>query len=108
MNKPVQLPIGLENFGEIIQTKLDFVDKSLLIKAVLDDISTKVIVITRPRRFGKTLNLSMLQHFFASNAYGLETKNLFDGLKITTCGEEYMRHQGQYPVISISLKDVRD
>lgn len=108
MNKLLRLPIGLENFGEIVSKKLDFVDKSLLIKAVLDDVSTKVIVLTRPRRFGKTLNLSMLQHFFANEAYGLKTKNLFDGLKITACGEEYLRHQGQYPVIFISLKDVRD
>lgn len=73
---------------------------------MLDD-TAKVIVITRPRRFGKTLNLSMLQHFFADQAYGLKTQGLFDHLKIAL-DPELMRHQGRYPVIFISLKDVKD
>ena len=59
----MKLPIGYDNFREILDNKLDFVDKSLFIKDVMDDATTKVSLITRPRRFGKTLNLSMLQHF---------------------------------------------
>lgn len=55
----MQLPIGYDDFGEILDHKLDFVDKSLFIKDVLDDESAKAIVITRPRRFGKTFNLSL-------------------------------------------------
>ena len=64
-----------------------------------------ISLITRPRRFGKTLNMSMIQRFFEkteeSNAY------LFEGLKISNSGEKYLNHQGQYPVISISLKGLK-
>ncbi|MDD6825335.1 MAG: AAA family ATPase, partial [Oscillospiraceae bacterium] len=81
-----------------------FIDKTLLIKDVLDD-GAKISLITRPRRFGKTLNMSMIQRFFEkteeSNAY------LFNGLKISASGEEYLKHQGQYPVISVSLKSLK-
>src|SRR5277367_2738794 len=104
----MQLPIGYDDFAEIIDKKLDFVDKTLFIREVIDEISTKVMVITRPRRFGKTLNLSMLQYFFAAEAYGRQTKGLFDGLKIAALGECYMQHQGKYPVIFLTLKDIRD
>jgi Predicted AAA-ATPase len=103
----MRLPVGYDNFSKIVDEKLDFVDKTLLIRDVLDDVS-EVIVITRPRRFGKTLNLSMLQYFFAAEAYGRKTQGLFDGLKITALGEEYMQHQGKYPVIFITLKDVKN
>src|SRR5215813_11167518 len=104
----MQLPIGYDDFSELIDKKLDFVDKTLFIRDILDEISTKVIVITRPRRFGKTLNLSMLQYFFAAQAYGRTTQGLFDGLKIAALGESYMQHQGKYPVIFLTLKEVRD
>ncbi len=62
----MQLPLGYDNFKMIRDQKLDLVDKSLWIKEILDDKATQVAVITRPRRFGKTLNLSMLHHFFSS------------------------------------------
>jgi Predicted AAA-ATPase/PD-(D/E)XK nuclease superfamily len=104
----VDLPIGYDNFREIIENKLDFVDKSLLIKEILNDKGTKVVVITRPRRFGKTFNLSMLHHFLAADVYGKSTKGLFDNLKITRTGQEYMKHQGKYPVIFLTLKGVKD
>ncbi len=103
----MRLPIGQDNFAELIDGKFDFVDKSLFVRDVLEEVS-KVIVITRPRRFGKTLNLSMLQYFFAAEAYERKTQGLFDGLKITAAGELYMQHQGQYPVIFITLKGVRN
>ncbi len=104
----MQLPIGYDNFGKILEKKLYFVDKSLLIQEIIDNKEAEVIVITRPRRFGKTLNLSMLQYFFSAEAYGCKTQGLFDGLKIAALGEEYMQHQGGYPVIFITLKDVRN
>ena len=106
MNSLLRMPIGIDIFGEIIEKKMDFVDKSLFVKSVLDD-TAKIIIITRPRRFGKTLNLSMLQHFFAQEAYGLKTQGLFNGLKIAK-DTEVMQHQGKYPVIFISLKDLKD
>lgn len=104
----MDLPIGYDNFRDVIDQRLTLVDKSLLIKEFLDDKGTQVALITRPRRFGKTLNLSMLHHFFAAEVYGKPTKDLFTGLKITQQGEHYMQHQGKYPVVALSFKDVKD
>ncbi len=99
--KPI--PVGTEDFKELIDKNFRFVDKTLLIKDLLDQ-NAKVNLITRPRRFGKTLNMSMIQRFFEktekSNAY------LFEELKINNAGEKYLKHQGKYPVITISLKDM--
>jgi hypothetical protein len=105
----MKLPIGYDNFREIIDKKLNFVDKSLFIKEIIDDCETKIAVITRPRRFGKTLNMSMLQHFLAAEVDGRSTKGLFDNLKIANVdqGEYLKKYQGQYPVIFISLKDIK-
>lgn len=98
------VPVGVEDFKELVCKDYYFIDKTLLIKDILDD-GAKISLITRPRRFGKTLNISMIQRFFEkteeSNAY------LFNGLKINTAGEEYLKHQGKYPVISISLKSLK-
>ena len=97
------LPIGVEDFKRLVDNGYYFVDKTLMIKELLENKET-VNLFTRPRRFGKTLNMSMLQRFFEvtekSNAY------LFDGLKIAAY-PEYMAYQGQYPVISISLKSMK-
>ena len=107
----MHLPVGVSNFRELIENKDPnqqgylYVDKTLLIKEVIYDL-TPVIVLTRPRRFGKTLNLSMLRHFFAATIEGQTTKGLFDGLNIANdpvCMEE----QGKYPVIFITLKDAK-
>ena len=103
----LRLPIGYDNFRTIRQQKLHFVDKSEFIVDVLDD-SAQVMVITRPRRFGKTLNLSMLHHFLAAEVNGQSTQYLFDGLKILTASPDYLTHQGHYPVISLTLKDIQD
>ncbi|MCD8188287.1 MAG: AAA family ATPase [Ruminococcus sp.] len=98
------LPIGVEDFKVIIDKGSYYVDKTDMIRELLDSGAT-VNLFTRPRRFGKTLNLSMLQRFFEKtdedNAY------LFDGLNISQAGEKYMHHQGQYPVISLSLKSMK-
>ena len=100
--KPI--PVGTEDFKELVDKEYCFVDKTLLIKNLLDQ-NAKVNLITRPRRFGKTLNMSMIQRFFEktedSNAY------LFDGLKISNAEEKYLQHQGQYPVITLSLKGLK-
>ena len=103
----LRLPIGYDNFGQLIQNQFDFVDKSLFVRDVFDDLG-QVIVITRPRRFGKTLNLSLLQHFLAPKVHRFETQGCFDALKIAQCGEQYMSQQGQHVVVSISLKDVKE
>lgn len=103
----MSLIIGLSDFGEIIKRKLGFIDKSLLIKEILDNDQIQVSVIVRPRRFGKTLNLSMLQHFLSPEVNMLKTEGLFDNLKIAQEGDGYMQHQGKYPVISMSFKNIK-
>jgi hypothetical protein len=103
----LRLPIGYDNFGQIRAEGLTLVDKTLLIKDFLDD-SAQVSLITRPRRFGKSLNLSMLHYFFSAKVRGKNTKGLFDDLKIAEAGEAYMCHQGQYPVIALSFKDIKE
>ncbi len=102
------LPIGYDNFRDLIDQRLTFVDKSLFIKEFLDDRGTQVTLITRPRRFGKSLNFSMLHHFFATEVLGKPTKDLFAGLKIMQQDPSYLQHQGKYPVIALSFKDVKD
>ncbi len=95
------VPIGIENFKEIIDKKYYYVDKTELIKDVIND---KVALYTRPRRFGKTLNMSMLYYFFSNQ----EKNNyyLFDGFKITNY-PDIMKHQNQYPTLFFSLKDMK-
>jgi hypothetical protein len=102
----LRLPIGYDNFAKIIRNNLDIVDKSLFIRDVIDD-TAEVIVITRPRRFGKSLNLSMLQYYFAQNAYGESTEGVFEGMKIMSSEEKYLRHYRKYPVILVSFKDIK-
>ena len=100
--------IGIDDFGKVIERQLNFVDKSLFIKEVMDNSSIEATVITRPRRFGKTLNLSMLHHFLAPEVNQLQTKGMFDQMKIAKAGSDYMDQQGKYPVIFISFKSVHD
>ena len=95
-----KIPVGIENFKEIIDDQYYYIDKTELINDVMNE---KLVFYTRPRRFGKTLNMSMLYYFFShkekDNAY------LFDGLNVSK-DNEVMLHQNQYPVIFISLKDM--
>jgi len=97
------IPIGIENFEDIIKDNYYYVDKSMLIEDILVN-RAAVTLFTRPRRFGKTLNMSMIKYFFDIRNKD-ENRKLFEGLKIF--GSEYMREQGKYPVIFISLKDLR-
>ena len=98
------LPIGVENFEEIITKGYYYVDKTLLIKDLID-LRAKVNLFTRPRRFGKTLNMSMLRYFFEKSDE--DRSRLFAGTKIMDAGEKYLEEMGQYPVISLSLKSMK-
>ena len=91
------MPIGVDDFRELVTKKYCFVDKTRFIKEMLDRHS-KVTLITRPRRFGKTLNLSMLRYFFALENRE-KNRELFVGLDVEQAGEEYMREQGSRPVV---------
>jgi len=99
MGKTVKLPIGIENFEEIRTEGFYYVDKTGLIKELLDNWG-KVNLFTRPRRFGKSLNMSMLKYFFA---YGCDS-SLFDGLAISKEKKYCDAYMGKFPVISITLK----
>ena len=99
------MPVGIEDFRELIQRNYYFVDKTRFIRELMDS-QGKITLITRPRRFGKTLALSMLHYFFTSeNAE--ENRKLFEGLDIERSGEKYMREQGTRPVVFLTLKEVR-
>ena len=98
------VPVGIEDFKELIQEGYYYIDKTLLIDEMLMNRS-KVTLFTRPRRFGKTLNMSMLKYFFDVKDKE-ENKKLFENLKIYN--SEYMSEQGKYPVIFVSLKDLKE
>ena len=97
------IPVGIENFEDIIKDNYYYVDKSMLIEDILVN-RAAVTLFTRPRRFGKTLNMSMIKYFFDVRNKD-ENRKLFERLKIF--GSEYMKEQGKYPVIFVSLKDLR-
>ncbi len=101
---PHPIPIGLSDFKKLRDNNAYYVDKSLFIKKVLDR-STEVLLLPRPRRFGKTLNLSMLRYFFEKRSENLAY--LFKGLAIEQ-ETEVMQHQGQYPVIFLTFKDCKE
>ena len=96
-----KLPIGVDNFEKLIQEDFYYVDKTGMIAELLKNWS-EVNLFTRPRRFGKSLNMSMLKTFFEIGC----DKNLFQGLKISEEKELCKEYMGQFPVISISLKGV--
>lgn len=99
------LPIGVDDFADMINSGYYYVDKTMFIKELLD-LKGKVNLFTRPRRFGKTLNLSMLRYFFEDTGNGdnAERRKLFQGLKIAEAGEAYMGQMASYPVINLTLK----
>ena len=98
------LPIGVENFEDLMTHGYYYVDKTLFIKELLD-MKGKVNLFTRPRRFGKTLNMSMLRYFL--DCEYTDTDKIFTGTKIMEAGEEYLGHMGKYPVISVTLKSMK-
>ena len=95
--------IGIEDFSEVIKENCYYIDKTKWIGEILED-KSKIKLFTRPRRFGKTLNMSMLKYFFNVENKE-ENKKLFNGLDVEK--SEYMSEQGQYPVIFISLKSIK-
>ena len=98
------IPVGIENFKELREEGYYYVDKTFLIYEILIN-KAKVTLFTRPRRFGKTLNMSMLKYFFNIENKE-ENRKLFENLKISN--STYMSEQGKYPVIFISLKDLKE
>jgi len=120
-----KLPIGKSDFKNIIEDNYCYVDKTLLIKDIIDKGDT-ILLIPRPRRFGKTLNISMLKYFYdccpGTQPSGPETnsspkgtppagntyKNLFASLAISRAGQKYLDHLGKYPVIFLSFRDIKE
>jgi hypothetical protein len=116
--KMKKLPIGVSDFKEMVTGDYYYVDKTLFIKDVLDK-GDKILLVPRPRRFGKTLNLSMLKYFYdccpqlgPPDAKEKETHNsyktLFANLAISRAGKEYLDKMGKYPVIFISFRDIKE
>jgi len=104
------IAIGQSDFDTLIERGCYYVDKSLFIRDILDS-EAQVTLITRPRRFGKTLNMNMLKSFLENNSE-LEIRNeckrhLFNGLKIEQAGKQYMDKFGQYPVIMLTFKSTK-
>ncbi len=105
MTKLKELNLGFSDFKNIIENDNYFVDKSLLIEEVIKA-QKAVLLLPRPRRFGKTLNLSMLRYFFDKKEP--ENRKLFTGLKIWKHKETVEKHCCKYPVIYLSFKDAKE
>lgn len=97
------LPIGIDDFKELREKNYFFVDKTLFIKELLD-LNCKVLLLLRPRRFGKTLHLSMLKYFFDVNE---KNKKLFNHLAINQAGEKYLSRHQKHPVIFLTFKNIK-
>ena len=104
------IPIGIENYKEIIEKEYYYIDKTLFLKEILDK-KGKVNLFTRPRRFGKTLALSMVKTYFEQEIDKageiIDNSHYFQNMKIIASGEKYTHHMGKYPVISLSLKSAK-
>ena len=98
----LKLPIGISNFKEIRNENFYYVDKTSLIEDLLNS-HCKVTLFTRPRIFGKTLTINMLENFFNITK---SSKELFDGLKISKNKELCSNHMNQYPTIFITLREI--
>ncbi|HLP57882.1 MAG TPA: AAA family ATPase, partial [Candidatus Deferrimicrobium sp.] len=122
--KKKKLPIGFSDFKDVITGDYYYVDKTLFIKEVIDS-GDKILLIPRPRRFGKTLNITMLKYFYdccpdtwatdsqpSSPVTGPRSQNpnahLFDSLAISGAGQEYLDKMGKYPVIYLSFREIKD
>ncbi len=97
--------IGESDFRWLRIRENYYIDKTMYIKHIIDN-ESRVLLVTRPRRFGKTLNMSMLKYYFDIN--GKDTKSLFTGLKIMNQPEKYTSKLGYYPCLYMTLKDVND
>jgi len=97
-------PVGIDDFKKIIKEDLYFVDKTLFIKEIIDD-GSEIILIARPRRFGKTLNMSLLEYYFGKSEE--DNSYMFKDCKIWDQGDKYRKEQGKYPVITLTFKNVK-
>jgi Predicted AAA-ATPase len=100
---PRPLPIGVDDFRALRERGMEYVDKSHLVREVLD-LGAEVLLLPRPRRFGKTLNMTMLRCFFEKRAEDLSP--LFSDLSIWQAGDAYRAHFQRYPVVYLTLKGV--
>lgn len=101
-NRGKKLPIGIEDFEELIRSDFYYIDKTGLIRELLENWGA-VNLFTRPRRFGKSLNMSMLRHFFEQGG----SKDIFEGLEISKEKKLCEEFMGRYPVVSVSLKGIQ-
>ena len=100
------LPVGIDRFDELILGGYYYVDKTWFIKELLD-LKGEVNLFTRPRGFGKTLNISMLQYYFENtgeNEWNERNRSLFQGMKIMEADDTYLAKMNAFPVINLSLK----
>ena len=113
-----KLPVGVSDFKDIVTGDYYYVDKTLFIKEIIDK-GDKILLIPRPRRFGKTLNISMLKYFYdccpqtgspgeERKGSGNSYKTLFDSLAISKAGKPYLDKMGKYPVIFITFKTIKE
>jgi hypothetical protein len=101
----LRIPIGIDDFRKVREDKLEYVDKSDFIRQVINRHGVEVMLLPRPRRFGKSLNLSMLRYYFEKCDEDLS--HLFQGLSIWAAGDEYRAHFQKYPVIYFNFKGAR-
>jgi hypothetical protein len=101
----VHVPIGIDDFRTLRELSLEYVDKSDLIRQLIDRPGVQVVLLPRPRRFGKTLNLSMLRCFFEKRREDL--RPLFKGLAIDQAGDTYWAHFQRYPIIHFNFKETK-
>jgi hypothetical protein len=105
MHVPVPLAVGIDDFRKLREQRLEYVDKSHLVRELLDKTGVEVVLLPRPRRFGKTLNLSMLRYFFEKT--GEDRSHLFEGLAIWQAGDAYRSHFQRYPIIHFNFKGTK-
>jgi hypothetical protein len=102
---PFRIPLGIDDFRALRERQLEYVDKSHLIREIIDKAGVQVMLLPRPRRFGKTLNLSMLRYFFEKSAE--DRSPLFRDLSIWQAGDAYRAHFQRYPVIHFDFKGTK-
>jgi hypothetical protein len=105
--KTQKLPVGVSDFKEMVTGDYYYVDKTLFIKEIVDK-GDKILLIPRPRRFGKTLNLSMLKYFYDCRIRVEENQSLFQSLAISKAGKKYLDKMGKNPVIFLSFRSIKE
>ncbi len=99
------IPIGIDDFRKLREENFEYIDKTFFITEFIDRSNIKVILVPRPRRFGKSMNMSMLKWFFEKRDE--DVWHLFEGLHVARAGEKYREHFQKYPVIHISFKETK-